>query len=185
MTSLQDAKRVVLDFYEALDAAPVDELVEVLRKHTTDDYSWRGMHPFYERSGADEVAEAFWVPLRQAFSPLQRRPDVFLAGINTIGDGHDVWVCQMGHLLGLFDRTWLAIPPTRRMCFLRYAEFHRVEGEQIAETALFTDIVSVMQQAGHDPLPPQTGAAHLHPGPLRHDGKKLRSGVQRVALTRL
>jgi hypothetical protein len=27
-----------------------------------------------------------------------------------------------------------------------------------------------MQQAGQDPLPPQTGASHLHPGPLTHDG---------------
>ena len=75
----------------------------------------------------------------------------------------------MGHLLGLFDRPWLGIPPTQRMCFLRYAEFHRVDGDRIAETALFLDVISVMQQAGQDPLPPQTGASHLHPGPLTHD----------------
>ena len=76
----------------------------------------------------------------------------------------------MGHLLGLFDRPWLAIPPTQRMCFLRYAEFHRVEDDRIAETTLFLDVISVMQQAGQDPLPPQTGASHLYPGPRTHDG---------------
>ena len=171
MTSeLQDAKQVVLKYYDAFDTAPIDQIVDVLRKHTADGYSWRGIHPFYEQSGVDAVAKTFWVPLRQAFSPLQRRPDVFFAGANTVGDGREVWVCQMGHLLGLFDRPWLGIPPTQRMCFLRYAEFHRVDGDRIAETALFLDVISVMQQAGQDPLPPQTGASHLHPGPLTHDG---------------
>ena len=167
---LQHAKQVVLDYYDVFDAAPVDQLVDVLRKHTTDDYFWRGIHPFYEQSGVDAVVKTFWVPLRQAFSPLQRRPDVLFAGVNTVGDGREVWVCQMGHLLGLFDRPWLAIPPTQKMCYLRYAEFHRVEDNQIAETTLFLDVISVMQQAGQDPLPPQTGASHLHPGPLTHDG---------------
>ena len=93
--------------------------MDVLRKHTADDYSWRGIHPFYEQSGVDAVAKTFWVPLRQAFSPLQRRPDVFFAGANTVGDGREVWVCQMGHLLGLFDRPWMGLPPTQTMCFLR------------------------------------------------------------------
>jgi hypothetical protein len=126
------------------------------------------MHPFYEQVGAEAVASLFWEPLRAAFSPIQRRPDVFLAGENSVGEG--TWVCEMGHLLGLFDQPWLAIPPTNRMCFLRYAQFHRVEGDLIVESAFFTDIISVMRQAGHYPLPPQTGSSHIHPGPLTHDG---------------
>jgi hypothetical protein len=56
------------------------------------------------------------------------------------------------------------------MVFLRYAEFNKVDGDRITETALFCDIISVMQQAGHYPLPPQTGAAFVHPGPRTHDG---------------
>ena len=111
-----------------------------------------------------------WVPTRTAFSPLQRRPDVFLAGVSVTGDAPGVWVCQMGHLLGLFDRPWLAIPPTRKMTFLRYAEFNRVVDDRIAETALFLDVISVMTQAGQNPLPPSTGSSHIHPGPMTHDG---------------
>lgn len=172
---LQRAKQVVLDYYEALDAASIDETAEVLRKHTAEDYRWRGVHPFHERVGAEAVADAFWRPTKSAFCSMQRRPDVFLAGdtvsgTSSAGSSNGVWVCQMGHLLGLFDRPWLDIPPTRKMCFLRYAEFHRVNNGQIAETALFTDVISVMAQAGHYPLPPQTGASHVHPGPLTHDG---------------
>jgi len=190
---LQQAKQVVLDYYRALDAASPDEVVEVLRKYTSDDFFWRGVHPFHERSGAEAVAETFWVPTKSAFSSIQRRPDIFLAGMPLVevadttaarntGSGAavervdgEIWVCQMGHLLGLFDQPWLDIPPTGKMCFLRYAEFHRVGGGQIAETALFTDVISVMRQAGHYPLPPQTGSSHIHPGPRTHDGLLLES----------
>ena len=43
------------------------------------------------------------------------------------------WVVSMGHLMGLFDVPWLGIRPTRKMAFLRYAEFHRVEGGKIVK----------------------------------------------------
>jgi hypothetical protein len=42
---------------------------------------------------------------------------------------------------------------------LRYAEFYRVEGNRIAETALCRDVLSIMDQAGHYPLPQMTGTA--------------------------
>ena len=76
----------------------------------------------------------------------------------------------MGHLMGLFDRPWLGIRPTGRVAMLRYAEFDRVEGGRIAETALFCDIPAVMIQAGQNPFPPQTGAHLVQPGPMTHEG---------------
>ena len=163
----------MLDFHAALDRAAHHDVERTLEQYTTGDYAWRGMHPFHEQSGATAVAQAFWAPLRRAFSPIQRRPDIFLAGHNNEEDGSHapgVWVCEMGHLMGLFDEPWLGIPPTRKMTFHRYAEFNRVVGGKIAETALFLDVISVMQQAGQYPLPPQTGAAFVHPGPRTHDG---------------
>ena len=53
---------------------------------------------------------------------------------------------------------------------LRYAEFNRVLNGQIVETALFCDLIHLMHQAGMQPLPPQTGAHLVQPGPLTHDG---------------
>ena len=76
----------------------------------------------------------------------------------------------MGHLMGLFDKSWLGIPPTGKMAFLRYAEFNRVENGKIAETAMFFDIIHLMQQVGLNPLPLQTGAHFIQPGPKTHDG---------------
>ena len=167
---LQRAKRVVLEYFDALDTASVAEIETVIDRFTTADYLWRGVHPFNEQVGSASVAATFWNPLRQAFSRLQRRPDVFMAGRNDVDEGATTWVCQMGQFLGLFDQPWLDIPPTRKMAFLRYAEFHRVEGDLIAETAFFTDVVSLMSQADQYPFPPQTGVSFVHPGPRTHDG---------------
>ena len=93
-----------------------------------------------------------------------------MAGANEIDEGKTQWVCSMGHLMGLFDKEWLGIPSTGKMAFLRYAEFIKIEEGKIVENALFCDIISIMQQAGLRPLPEQTGAMLITPGPKTHDG---------------
>lgn len=171
MGNFQEAKQVVRRYIADFDAAADQDLSIVLKKYTTENYHWRGMHPFYEQFGAENVINRFWKPFRVAFSPIQRRVDMFFAGANDCDDGKTTWVVNVGNFLGLFDHPWLDIPPTGKMAFLRYAEFHRITEEgKIAETALFCDIISVMHQAGHYPLPPMTGAAFLYPGPRTHDG---------------
>lgn len=171
MTNLQTAKQVVQNYITAFDAAKDGDLVSVLENYTTDDYHWRGMHPFYEQFQAVDVVDVFWQPFRRAFAPTQRRIDIFFAGANDCDEGNTTWVVNAGNFFGLFDHAWLGIPPTGRVAFLRYAEFHRVTAEgKIAETAFFCDVISIMHQAGHYPLPPMTGAAFLYPGPRTHDG---------------
>ena len=57
MSNFQHNKALVLEFYDALDRANGDEVAGVLDKYTTPNYHFRGMHPFYEQTGADAVAE--------------------------------------------------------------------------------------------------------------------------------
>lgn len=168
MADYQQNKTLVRNFHGDLDNAIGDDVTRVLDRYTTKDYFFRGVHPFNEQQGAEAVADVFWNPLGKAFQSIQRRQDIFMAGASII-DGAE-WVCSMGHLVGLFDEDWLGIPPSRKMTFLRYAEFNRITDGKISETGFFCDIISVMQQAGVSPLPPQTGAALLTPGPLTHDG---------------
>ena len=105
-----------------------------------------------------------------AIKPLQRRPDIFIAGLNEI-DGYDsIWVVEMGHLMGLFDKPWLGIRPTFRIVMLRYCEINRVKDGKIVETAMFCDIPHLMMQADQNPFPPQTGAMLVQPGPRTHTG---------------
>lgn len=168
--TLNDAKRLVHEYQACVDAAPDKDFADRLATFTSSDFLWRGMHPFYEQTGAHDVAGVFWLPLRRSLTSLQRREDIFIAGCNDADDDDSVWVASMGHFMGLFDTDWLGIPATRKLTYLRYAEFCRVEGGKITESALFCDIIGIMHQAGHFPLPPQTGAAVIVPGPRTHDG---------------
>jgi len=170
MTDHQESKNLVLSYYEELDRAEGDEINAVIARYTAEDYLWRGMHPFHEQRSASAVADVFWKPFRQSFTSIQRRPDVFMAGLNDCDDFNSEWVCCMGHMLGLFDQDWLGIPSSGKMAFLRFAEFNRIEDGKIVETALFCDILHVMQQVGLNPLPLQTGAHFIQPGPRTHNG---------------
>ncbi|MCK0141054.1 ester cyclase [Aliiroseovarius sp. F20344] len=168
--SFQKEKQFVRDYYAQFDAATKAEMHSVQEQYVADDYLWRGFHPFHEIRCAKEVADQFWSPLKTALSSMQRRMDVFMAGQNTIEGQGGVWVVSMGHLMGLFDKPWLGIPPTGKIAMLRYCEFHRVENGEISETAMYFDIPHLMMQAGLEPFPPQTAAHLVQPGPMTHDG---------------
>jgi len=170
MISFQTEKQVVRDFYRALDGSDATGLADIMEQYCSTDLVWRGFHPFDEIQGPKAVGEQFWVPLRQSLTRLQRRMDVFMAGANMFGADNDVWVCSMGHLMGLFDQPWLGIQPTGKMAFLRYCEFNKVVDGRITETAMYFDIPHLMMQAGLQPFPPQTAAHLVQPGPATHDG---------------
>lgn len=162
----QSEKTLVLQFYESL----AQDAAAAMANFCAPDLVWRGFHPFNEIHGPDEVARRFWLPLTRSLARVQRRVDIFMAGHNRIAEGGGVWVSSTGHLMGLFDAPWLGIRPTGKMVFLRYSAFHRVEGDQIVETAMYMDIPHLMIQAGLDPFPPQTAAHLVQPGPQTHDG---------------
>ena len=168
MTNYQDAKALVLNFYEEFESASADQVGTVLNRYTSSDYQFRGVHPFNEIDGADAVADTVWKPLFSAFTAIQRRQDIFMAGANN-EDG-TVWVTSMGKFMGLFDNDWLGIPSTGKIAFLPYVEFNRIGDGKIRESAFFCDIISVMKQVSLTPLPTQTGAEIINPGPRTHDG---------------
>ncbi len=170
MSNFQQEKKIVLDYYNALDKSEGNDITNVLKECITEDYIWRGYHPFNELSNAKDVSEIFWQPFRYAFKNMQRRMDIFMAGKNEIDGFESVWVVSMGHLMGLFDNEWLGIQPSRKMAFLRYCEFNKVENGKITESAMFIDIPHVMMQVGLNPFPPQTAAHLVQPGPMTHEG---------------
>ncbi len=165
-----DAKQLVREYHSALDNADSATVESVLSTYTSDDWHWRGMHPFHEQYGAADVATSFFKPLLTSFSSLRRRADMFLANENSLTGEPGIWVASMGHFIGLFDQEFLGIPATRKIIMLRYAEFNRVLDNQIVETGMFFDLIHLMHQAGLQPLPPQTGAHLVQPGPATHDG---------------
>ena len=167
----QTEKKTVLDYYQSMATAADAQLLDTMQQRIANTYLWRGYHPFHEQHNLANVVDTFWLPLRRAFTHLQRRQDIFMAGNNRLetSDG-GVWVVSMGHLMGLFEAPWLGIAPTGKMAFLRYCEFNKVVDGKIFETAMYFDIPHVMLQAGLTPFPPMTGAQLVQPGPITHTG---------------
>ena len=170
MGDFQSEKLLVRAYQSELASATPGTVADVLARYTARDWHWRGMHPFNEQIGAQAVAATFWSPFLTAMTRVQRRPDIFMAGLNEIDGFEGRWVVEMGHLMALFDKPYLGIQPTGKIIMLRFAEFNRVEGGHIVETAMFVDLLHLMTQAGQFPLPPQTGAHLIQPGPRTHDG---------------
>jgi hypothetical protein len=170
MSLIQNAKSLVQSHYHDLAGATPKSVESLISRRMSSTAVWRGVHPFNVQEGPAGAADVFWKPFLSAFTSLQRREDVFFAGQSVTGETSAIWTVSMGHLLGLFDAPFLNIPPTRKIAMLRYAEFNRVEGDQIVETAFFCDILHLMAQAGIKRFPNQTAAHLVQPGPQTHDG---------------
>jgi len=177
---IKGAKHIVKEFYEELGiqlGPNPDRVNKALRRFYAEDCAWHGVAPFNVQTGGSAVAETFWIPFLESFGRVQRRDDISIGGEgnNCREEGHEsgTWVCSMGHLVGLFDKPWLGIPPTGRLCFVRYCEFSCVdlEARKIRQVGFHVDVLSVMSQAGHYPLPKPTGVMlPMTPGPMTHDG---------------
>ncbi|MEG9862878.1 MAG: hypothetical protein V6Z81_10415 [Parvularculales bacterium] len=164
------AKSVVLSHYGLLDASTPEGLPEALSGHTGADCTFSFTHPFKAAVGAEAAAKNFWSRIRKSFSPLQRRQDIFFAGQNHLSPDPEIWVVSMGHLLGLFEKPFLGIRPTRQSVMLRYAEFNLVAGDKITESTIFLDVMNLMMQARAEVYQPSTAATIVTPGPRTHDG---------------
>ena len=175
MGKFQATKRLVRDYFDELEAASPDQVEAVLRKYMSDDYDWKACFPFRNLKGIHQVAEEFWKPLKTSLSRMQRRQDIFIAGVNELGaehgeSGDEQWVMSMGNLLGNFEKDWIGIRRTHNIKMLRYAEFICVKDGKITKTGFFFDLLGFMVQAGVSPLPKQAASIFVYPGPREHDG---------------
>ena len=172
MTNFQTQKKLVLNYFNELDKASIDNTMQVIKKYTSADFHLKATHPFNNLYGAGDVANKLWMPIKKSFTPIQRRMDIFYAGKNSIDNNKTTWITSMGHLLGIFNKPFLGIQPNHKMAMLRYAEFYRVEDEKIVEGSFFLDVMNFMQQLGINIIPESTGLVGVTPGPMNHKGLK-------------
>lgn len=168
MSDRQSAKAIARRYFAALESQSDADLARAVAQTMATDYRMKCVHPFNEQASLDAALDNVWRPLRQSFTALQRREDIFFAGPDrTTGS---MWVTSMGKFLGLLDRDWIGIPATGRIVMIPYCEFLRIDGDKIVESAIWFDIINVMKQAGLQPLPVQTGAELVYPGPRGGNG---------------
>lgn len=123
-------------------------------------------NPLETLDGAGGLYEEAYAPLLEAVPDLERRDFIVMAGASNGGD----WVGCCGHYMGVFERPWLDIPPTRQLMAMRYHEFFRLEDGMIVEMQALWDIPQVMMQAGAWPMTPSLAVEWVVPGPATEDG---------------
>ena len=64
MSDLQQEKKLVLEYFNSINNANSDTLIEIISKYTSSDFKMRCTHPFNELSGAEEIAKKLRSPAR-------------------------------------------------------------------------------------------------------------------------
>ena len=127
-------------------------------------------HPFEDLDGQAELLERVYLPLVHAMPDLERRDFIVMAS-HSPGQWSGDWVGCGGHYVGVFERPWLGIPPTRHMVAMRYHEFFRFVDGIVVEMQALWDIPAVMMQANAWPLSPSLAPGWpMIPGPASNDG---------------
>ncbi|MEO0487777.1 MAG: hypothetical protein AAF092_17905 [Pseudomonadota bacterium] len=123
------------------------------------------VHPFN-----DTDPKGYAAGLSAAMDGLHRREQIAMMGTF---DGAD-WISSTGYYAGRFTRPWLGIRPTGELAYLRYGEFHRMEGGQAVESYIFLDLPEFMAAAGQWPIAigpgDSAGFRGRLPGPATQDG---------------
>ena len=172
MIDFKEEKKLVLKYFNSIDDTKSENLIDSISEYTSDNFKMKCTHPFNELNGVNQVANNLWVPIKNSFKPIQRRIDIFYAGINSLDNNEGIWVTSMGHFMGVFNKPFLGIQPNYKSILLRYAEFYKVENNKISEGAIFLDIMNFMQQLGLSIIPESTGLVCVTPGPMNHKGLK-------------
>ena len=65
----------------------------------------------------------------------------------------------------------MGIPASNELTFLRFGEFHKMEGGRAIETYFFLDLIDLLRQIGKWPLLENSlGNETFVPGPITSDG---------------
>jgi len=124
-------------------------------------------HPLGSFNDTEHYKQNIITPLFDAIPNIERRDAIRVSGYDDKGQ---LWVGCMGHYIGTFIKTWLSIPATNALSFMRYHEFFRIENNQILEMQAIWDLPSLMMQAQCWPMSPSLGVEMLVPAPASQDG---------------
>ena len=123
-------------------------------------------HPINKVEGNTGYLEKFLFPLLEAFEGLQRQDYVMIGGEYQGSE----WVTSTGYFYGNFVNPFLGIPPSKKMAFLRYGEFLKIENDRVIESYCFIGVAELIIDLGLWPLEESKGYEGVVPGPATYDG---------------
>jgi len=128
------------------------------------------VHPFNQLTGSNAYLEEFLLPLQDSFKGLYRRDDIFMLGEF---EGEE-WISSTGYYVGQFEKDWIGLRATKKLTYLRYGEFHRIENGCAVESYIYLDIPELMISCNQWPLDMGPGHSRgytgMIQGPASRDG---------------
>jgi len=128
------------------------------------------VHPFNQITGSNAYLEEFLLPLQNSFKGLYRRDDIFMLGEF---EGKE-WISSTGYYVGQFEKDWIGLRATKKLTYLRYGEFHRIENGCAVESYIYLDIPELMISCNQWPLDMGPGHSRgytgMIQGPASRDG---------------
>lgn len=173
--TIEKTRLFFADFRAALYDCDTNQLKAQLLSFCREDCDIRLAHPIGQVTGPAALYASAYLPLVNAVPDLERRDYIAVAAV----DRDEHWVGCGGYYTGVFERPWLAIPPTGQLFTMRYVEFFRIRDAKIVAMRLLWDIPEVMLQAGAWPMAPSLGVDFHVPGPATQDGVITASGDPR------
>lgn len=123
-------------------------------------------HPVNEASTGTGYYDDVAAPIIDAFEGCTRQNYIVLGG-EYLGTE---WVTSTGYFHGHFTKPLHGIPPSGKLAFLRFGEFHRMEDGKIVESHVYLGFAELIIALGLWPLAPSQGYEGVVPGPATHDG---------------
>lgn len=158
-------KRLYLQFLENFNAggSAVDQAVTA---HFAQNAKVNACHPINEAKDGTGYYADIIAPIMAAFDGCTRQNYIVLGG-EYLGTE---WVTSTGYFHGHFSQPLFGIPPSGKLAFLRFGEFHRMEGGEIVESHVYLGFAELIIALGLWPLAKSQGYEGVVPGPASHDG---------------
>ena len=80
----QKNKRMVWDFWQHLEAARADQLIQIANESLVSNINWHGPDPINDLRGVQSFVADFWLPLQKSFRDLKRQTHIFLEANRTV-----------------------------------------------------------------------------------------------------
>lgn len=171
MSSITTSKAIYARYLAALSEPAAPAWRTAAQEFFAADANVNAVHPFNQSIGPEAHFAAMVEPMMAAFDGLYRRHDLLMAGAFEGG----AWVTSMGYYAGHFRAPFLGIPPTKRLAYLRFGEFHRLVDGRAVESYIYLDLPELMIAAGSWPISRSPGYDGYLPGPASQDGVNLRA----------
>jgi predicted ester cyclase len=159
-------KLLYLQFLKSFDPTDQFAIARAAREIFSDGAKINASHPINEAEDGVGYSTGIVEPIMTAFEGCMRQNYIVLAG-EYLGTE---WVTSTGYFYGHFQNSLFGIPPSGKLAFLRFGEFHRIEDGKIIESHVYLGFAELIIALGLWPLAPSQGYEGVVPGPATHDG---------------